>query len=89
MSHDERCHVFRDVTSGVRLDEEFEVAGLVVAGDGCIGADDLFVGPVGLWEGRCDRDVLTDWEAENGSGRRELESVAVKISRLSLLGRMY
>jgi hypothetical protein len=31
---DQRCHVFRDVTGGVGLDEEVEVAGLVVARDG-------------------------------------------------------
>jgi hypothetical protein len=58
----------------------------VVARDGCVGSDDFFVGAFGLWEGCSDRDVLSDWEAENGSRRRELESVAVQVSRWSLLG---
>lgn len=71
------CHVLRDVALGVGLDEEVEVAGLVVTGDGGVGADDLLGGAVGLGEGRADGDVLADGETEDGVGRGELEAVAV------------
>jgi hypothetical protein len=60
--------VLRDVTGGVRLDEEVEVAGLMVARDRGVGSDDFFLGAVWLGEGGCDRNVLPDWEAEDRTG---------------------
>lgn len=63
---DERGHVLGDVTRGVGLNEEVEVPGLVVAGDGGVGSDDFFIGTFGLGEGGCDGDVLADWETEDG-----------------------
>ena len=55
-----------DVTRGVGLNEEVEVPGLVVAGDGGVGSDDFFIGAIGLGEGGCNGDVLADWETEDG-----------------------
>lgn len=40
--------MFGDVAGGVGFYEEVKVAGLVVTGDGGIGADDLFGGTIGL-----------------------------------------
>ena len=86
LADDEGCHVFRNVTGGVGLDEEVEVAGLVVAGDGGVGADDFFGRAVGLGEVGCDRDVLTDWKAEDGVLGWEGESVPVRGLARGLLG---
>ena len=68
--------VLRDVSLRVGLDEEVEVAGLVVAGDRSVGSYDLLGGPVGLRAGSADGDVLADGEAEDGVWRGELEAVA-------------
>lgn len=76
LADDERGHHLGDVTLGVRLDEQVKVAGLVVAGDGGVGADNLLGGAVGLGEGCADGDVLADGEAEDRLGRGELEAVA-------------
>jgi hypothetical protein len=72
----QRGDVLRDVALRVGLDEEVEVAGLVVAGDRSVGSYDLLGGPVGLWAGSADGDVLADGEAEDGIWRGELEAVA-------------
>lgn len=72
----ERGDVLRDVALRVGLDEEVEVAGLVVAGDRSVGSYDLLGGPVGLRAGSADGDVLADGEAEDGVWRGELEAVA-------------
>lgn len=62
--------VLGDVTLGVGLDEEIEVTGLIVRGDGSVGADDL----LGLaLDGGRQGDVLTDGQTQNigGVGQRE------------------
>jgi hypothetical protein len=38
----QRGDVFGDVACGVGFDEDVEVPLVVVGGDGCVGADDLF-----------------------------------------------
>lgn len=63
----ESGHVLGDVALRVRLDEEIEVARLLVARDGRVRADNLLLGAVGLLESGADRDVLADGEAEDRS----------------------
>lgn len=71
-----------DVAGGVGFDQEVEVAGLVVAGDGGVRADDFFFDGVavfvGYGEGGGDGDVLADGEAEDGFGVGEVEAVAIE-----------
>lgn len=69
-------HVLGDVTGRVGLDEEIEVAGLVVTRDGGVGADDFLGGAIGLGEMGADRDVLADGEAEDIGWVGESEAVA-------------
>lgn len=66
-----------DVARRVRLDEQVEVARLLVAADGRVGPDDLLVAAVGLREDGADGDVLADGEAEDVGGAGEGEAVAV------------
>lgn len=80
LADQERGHHLGNVALGVRLDEQVKVAGLVVARDGGVGADNLLGGAVGLGEGRADGDVLADGEAEDRLGRGELEAVAGMVS---------
>ena len=79
LSDDERGHVFGDVAGGVGFYKQVEVAGVVVAGDGRVGADDLFGGAVGLGEHGGDGDVLADRETEDCGWGGELEAVAVEV----------
>ena len=65
LTDDEGGHVTRDVALRVRLDEEVEVAGLVVARDWGVGTDDLLVRSFGLGKDGTDGDVLADGEAED------------------------
>lgn len=71
-----------DVARGVGFDQDVEVAGLVVAGDGGVGADDLFLddfaGGAGAGESGGEGDVLADGEAEDGGWGWEGEAVAVR-----------
>lgn len=83
LSNDERRHVLRDITGRVGLDEEVEVAGLVITRNRGVGSDDFFLGAVWLGKGGSDGDVLTDWETKNGGCRWETESVAGSVSILS------
>ena len=54
--------VLGDVTLGVGLDKQVEVASLIVGGNGGVGADNL----LGLaFDGGGERDVLTDGQTEN------------------------
>lgn len=76
LAHGERRHVPRDVARGVGLDEQVEVARLVVARDGRVGAHDFFRGAVGLGEDGADGDVLADGEAEDRGRFGEGEAVA-------------
>lgn len=76
LTNHEGRHVLRDVALRVGLDEEVEVAGLVVAGDGSIGTDNLLGVAVGLGERSANGDVLADGEAENGVARGQLEPIA-------------
>lgn len=73
----ERRHVLGDVTGRVRLDEQVEEAGLVVARDGSVRADNLLGAAVFLRNGGADRDVLADGKAKDGLGRGKLEAVAM------------
>jgi hypothetical protein len=41
------------------------VAGLVVTRNRSVGSEDFLLGAVGLGEGGCDGDVLTDGETED------------------------
>jgi len=58
------------VALGVGFDEEVEEAGLVVAGNWGVGADDLLGGVVvrGVRESGGEGDVLADGEAKDGGG---------------------
>lgn len=80
LAYGERCHVFGDVTGGVRLNEEIEVAWLVVARNWGVGADDLFGCAFRLRKSGCDRDVLSDRESENMMRLWELEAVATFVN---------
>ena len=64
--------ILGDVALRIGLDKEIKVAGLVVGGDGGVGADDL----LGLTlDGRGERDVLTDGETEDIGGAGQCEPV--------------
>lgn len=73
----ERGEVSADVACRVRLDQQVEVTGLLVAADGRVRADDLLGGAIGLREDGADADVLPDGEAEEVRGTGEGESVAI------------
>lgn len=77
LADDKRGHVLGDVALRVRLDQEVEVAGLVVAGDGRVGAHNLLCRAVGLGDGRADGDVLADGEAEDVVALGQLEAVTI------------
>jgi hypothetical protein len=66
-----------DVAGGVRLDEQVEVALVVVRGDGSVRANDL-LGLAVDGEGGAEGDVLADGEAEDVGGFGEGEAVAVR-----------
>lgn len=72
-----------DVAGGVGLDEEIEVALVLIGGDGRVGADDFF-GLAG--DGGGEGNVLADGEAEDIGGIGELEAVAFKKSVQSIQG---
>ena len=61
----------------------------MVPGDWGVGSDNFFRSAVGLGEVGCDRDVLTDWEAENGGRGWEGETVAVEVSKFLETRRLY
>lgn len=62
-----------DVAGRVGLDEQVDVAAVLVGRDGRVGADDF----LGLtWESGRDRDVLADGKAEDVGWAREGEAVA-------------
>lgn len=65
LAHGEAGHVLADVASGVRLDEQVEIARLVVAADRSIGAHDVLGAAVWLLDGGADGDVLANGKAEN------------------------
>jgi len=71
----EAGHVLADVAGGVRLDEQVEVARLVVAADRGVGADNLLGVAVLLGDGGADGDVLADGEAEYRVRGRQVEAV--------------
>jgi hypothetical protein len=61
----------------------------VVAGDGGVGADDFFLHDggglrVSDGQGGGDRDVLADWETQDGGWCWELEAVAGALSGCAL-----
>lgn len=78
LANAEASQVLADVSGGVGLDQEVEVAGLVVTADRGVGADDLLGSAVGLGEVGTDGDVLADGQAEDGFGMGEAESVAIE-----------
>jgi len=76
----EGCHVLADVAGGVCLDEQVEVARLLVRGNGSVTAKHLFLLSdaslgVGDIESRGEGNVLTDRKAENGLVRGKSEAV--------------
>lgn len=68
--------VLGDVTLGVGLDKEIEVASLIVRGDGGVGADNLLTA-----NGGGKRDVLTDGETQDIGGTGQGETVDSDIVR--------
>jgi len=83
LANSESGQVLGDVAGGVGLDEQVEVAGLVIARDGGIRANNLLAGAVGLGDGGANRDVLTDRKTKDRGRGGELESVTNKnVSRL-------
>jgi hypothetical protein len=68
----ETGQVLGDVTLGIGLDEQVEVASLVVGRDGGVGADNL-LGLAG--DGCSERDVLADGETKNIGGTRQGKTV--------------
>lgn len=64
-------HVFGDVSRWVGFYEKVEIAGLVVARDGSIGANDFFAFNVSG-----DRNMLADWKTEDRVWFREGKAVA-------------
>lgn len=75
LSNPQRSQVFGDIAGGVGLDEEIEIARLVVAGNWGVRADNFLGGAIGLLDVGANRDMLANWEAKNGTWRGELESV--------------
>lgn len=75
LAHGEASHVLADVAGGVRLDEEVEVARLMVAADRGVGPDDLLGVAVLLRDGGADGNVLADGEAEDGVRGGQVEAV--------------
>jgi hypothetical protein len=76
----ESREVTADVTGRVALDEQVEVAGVDIGGDGSVGAHDFLVGGgLGLGvldiEVGGDGDVLADGQAEDAVGGRQGEAV--------------
>ena len=60
----------------VCLNQQIEISRLVVAGDGCIRANDFLLGTIGLGKQSADRDVLAYWETKNRVRSRELEPIS-------------
>lgn len=77
LTNDEGSHELGDVALRVALDQEIEVAGLVVAGDGSVGTHNLLKLAILLGEDSADGDMLTDGEAEDRLFGWELKSVAI------------
>lgn len=50
LAHSQGSEVLADVAGGVGLDEQVKEAGLLVAADGRVAADDFLVGAIGLVE---------------------------------------
>lgn len=75
LSDGEAGHVLADVAGRVGLDQEVEVARLVITADGSIGPDHLLGAAVGLRDSGTNGDVLADWKTEDGPGRGEVEAV--------------
>lgn len=76
----EGCEVTADVAGGVALDEQVEVAGVDIGGDGSVGADDLLVGDnlgLGVLDIKVggEGNVLANGQAEDAVGRGQGEAV--------------
>ena len=69
-------HVLADIARGVGLDQEVEVAGLMVAADRRVGAHNLLGAAIGLCNRSANRDMLADGKAEDRARRGEAEAVA-------------
>lgn len=68
--------VFGDVAGGVGFYKEIEIAGLVVARNWSVRANDFLGCAIGLLNVGADRNMLANWETKNSSWLRKLESVA-------------
>jgi hypothetical protein len=77
LANDERSHVLGDVALRVRLDQEVDVAGLMITRDGGVRADNLLDSAIGLGARSTNGDVLADRKTENVLGAGKLEAVAV------------
>jgi len=62
--------VLRNIPCRIGFDEQVEVAGRVVGGDGGVGAHDFLA-----VDGRGQRDVLANGQAEDVDGSREGKTV--------------
>lgn len=71
----EACDIFGYVAGGVGLDQEGELALVIVGGDGCVGAHDILAVDAGS-----DGDVFADGEAEDVVSAGEIKAVAVGLS---------
>lgn len=71
-------HVLGDVTGGVRLDQQVDVAGLLVTADRGVGPHNLFAAAVGLGDVGADGDVLADGKTKDRRRRWELDTVAAR-----------
>lgn len=80
----QRSHVLGDVAGRVRLDEQVEVAGLVVARDGGVGPDNLLGRAIGLLDISANGDVLANGETQDRGRRRQGEPVAGRCKLLML-----
>ena len=82
LANGEGGHVLGDVTLRVGLDQEVDIAGLVVTGDGGVGSYDFLGAAIGLRDISTNGDVLADGEAKDGSRGRELDAVTVVVARV-------
>lgn len=77
LANSEGSHMLGDVASRVGFDQKVDMAGLVITGNGSVGADNLLDSAVGLGARSTNGDVLTDRKTENVLGAGKLEAVAI------------
>jgi hypothetical protein len=75
LANSQGSHVLGDIASRVGFDQKVDVAGLVITGNGSVGADNLLYSAVGLGARSTNGDVLTDGKTENVLGAGKFEAV--------------